>query len=40
VHNLMILEDQPLKTTTGEKAGEVVAITLNAVPIAGGDYYF
>jgi hypothetical protein len=32
----MISEDLPLKTTTGEKAGEVVAIALNAVPIAGG----
>ena len=28
--------DQPLEATTGEKAGEVVAIALNAVPIAGG----
>ena len=27
-------DDQPLDATTGEKAGEVVAIALNAVPIA------
>ena len=31
----MSSEDQPLEATTGEKAGEVVTIALNAVPIAG-----
>lgn len=32
----MTSEDQPLDSTTGEKAVELVAIALNAVPIAGG----
>ncbi len=32
----MSSDDQPLEPTTGERAGEVVAIALNAVPIAGG----
>jgi len=32
----MVSEDLLFKTTTGEKAGEVVAIALNSVPIAGG----
>lgn len=32
----MTEDDQLLDATTGEKAGEVVAIALNAVPIAGG----
>jgi len=29
-------DDQPLHTTAAEKAGEVAAIALNAVPVAGG----
>ena len=32
----MTADDQPLDATTGEKAGEIVAIALNAVPLAGG----
>ncbi len=32
----MTADDHPLDATGGEKAGEVVAIALNAVPIAGG----
>lgn len=32
----MSSDDQPLESTTGETAGEVVSIALNAVPYAGG----
>lgn len=32
----MSFDNQPVEATNGEKAGEVVAIALNSIPIAGG----